>query len=150
MRNERNENIALIADDDQFIRDVVRQGLDGFCDCIEVSDGMRLVEVYKDSMPDILFLDVHLPNVNGLDLIPQIKKLDQDAFIIMLTSDSTAENVKNAVHAGAHGFIGKPFNKKTLLKNLHRCPSIKLGYGDDNHHRHPHDDGENGAECNGD
>jgi two-component system, chemotaxis family, chemotaxis protein CheY len=125
MRNDRQDNMVLIADDDQFIREVIIKALSGLCSFVEVADGAQLMDIYKESLPDILFLDVHFPDVSGLDLVPQIKAADNDAYIIMLTAASTAENVQKAVSNGAAGFISKPFDRKTLLTNFHRCPTIK-------------------------
>lgn len=125
MRNGRQYHLALIADDDDLIRKTIVNGLAGLCHCVETHEGQLLVETYREHIPDILFLDIHLPDVNGLDLIGRIKAIDKDAYIIMLTADSTAENVKKAISGGAIGFIAKPFEKKTLLTNFYRCPTIK-------------------------
>lgn len=126
MRGDNQEHTVFIADDDLFIRDVIKQGLAGLCSVVEVADGKNLIDTYIKCLPDIIFLDVHLPSINGLDLIPRIKQEDPGSFIVMLTSDSTADNVKKAIANGASGFISKPFNKKILLENFYRCPTIQF------------------------
>ncbi|MBI1327274.1 MAG: response regulator [Alphaproteobacteria bacterium] len=124
MRAGRVQHLALIADDDFFIRNVVMKTLNGLCNFIETHDGAHLIELYKEHMPDIVFLDVHLPHVNGIDLVQKIKKIDPDAFIVMLTSDSTQENLKRSMINGAAGFISKPFIPRTVLANFKRCPFV--------------------------
>lgn len=125
MRNGRQNNLALIADDDALVRKALVGSLAELSHCVETDDGQRLVEIYREHIPDILFLDIHLPAVNGLDLIGRIKAIDKDAYIIMLTADSTKDNVKKAISCGASGFMAKPFVKETLMANFHRCPTIR-------------------------
>ena len=125
MRNKNQQDVVMIADDDLFICELVKKTLPNSCKFIEIEDGADLTDRYKEEIPDILFLDIHLPSISGTELIQKIKEIDKDAYIIMLTADCTTKNVKDANDKGSNGFIGKPFTKKTLLTNFSRCPTIK-------------------------
>lgn len=125
MRGESKKNVALIADDDLFVRKVLKVALDGLCEIVEVTDGADVLATYQATMPDILFLDIHLPNQSGLNIIKAICAHDKDAHIIMLSADSSAENVKIAVSRGAKGFLTKPFEKKRAVEIFNLCPTVK-------------------------
>lgn len=119
-----DKDIIMIADDDLFIRQLVSKALSDLLTVVEVDDGDEVMDSYKKHQPRAVLLDLHLPNRSGLSLIPEITELDHQACILMLTSDSTAENVQKAKSVGVKGFISKPFDKKTLLDNLQRCGVI--------------------------
>ena len=124
MRAKRKHNVVLIADDDLFIRKIIKNGLSGLTDVIEVDDGKDVEKAYINHEPDIVFLDIHLPHKSGIDIIASLKAIDADAHIIMLSADSTAENVSTAIHRGAQGFLTKPFPHGRLLDYFHKCPTI--------------------------
>jgi two-component system chemotaxis response regulator CheY len=116
-----DKDIILIADDDMFIRQIVTKALSDIFEVVEVADGQEVTAAYKQHAPKAIFLDLHLPGISGMDLISEIVAQDNNANILMLTSDSTVENVEKAKSFGVKGFISKPFDKKTLLDNLKRC-----------------------------
>lgn len=60
--------------------------------------------------PDLVFLDIDLPDGNGLELLHQLKESRKDCFIVMVSGVSTLENVKSAINEGAASFVVKPFN----------------------------------------
>jgi len=124
MRNKRKENLVIVADDDLLVRKLVLRGLDGFTAFREVTDGAVLMDIYKAEMPDVLFLDIHLPNVSGLDLVSQIMAVDPGAYIVMLSADSTQTNVLTAVKRGAKGFLTKPFKFDDLMFWFNKCETI--------------------------
>ena len=124
MKIGRKKNIVMIADDDLFIRKLIRAGLGGMAEFIEVDNGADVEKNYVNHEPDILFLDIHLPNKSGMDIISQICAVDNSAYIIMLSSDSSPENVKRAIEMGAKGFMSKPFKKDRLLQYFSDCPTI--------------------------
>lgn len=126
MRGNNKKNIVMIADDDLFIRKVISSALKDMAEIIEVTDGSQVEEIYKQHMPDILFLDIHLPNVTGLDLLRKISRTDLGAYIVMISADSTPENVQRSKFQGARAFLTKPFDKKRLLHIFHTCPNIKF------------------------
>lgn len=128
MRGMRKNNLIIVADDDLFVRKVIKAALQDLTDIIEVTDGADVERIYKEHMPDILFLDIHLPNKLGIDLIRPLLKIDVGAYIVMLSADSSEDNVRNARLRGSKGFLTKPFNKARILHYFNTCPTI--GFSD--------------------
>lgn len=67
-----------------------------------------------DFMPDLVFLDIHLPDGNGIDIIANIKKCDPNIVIIVISADETVENAVQAIKLGAYDYIPKPIPTKRL------------------------------------
>lgn len=116
------ERVILVADDDALIRGMIRKALHDKCRIVEVAEAKDVLDAYKKTKPVAIFLDIHFPGGNGFDLAPQIKDYDKDAYLVMLTSDSTEANVVKAINNDASGFIAKPFTKQALIDSLKRCP----------------------------
>ena len=123
-RQQRQDNIILIADDDLLIRSMLKKSLGSYGDVTVLEDGTEVVDVYLKILPDILFLDIHLPGQSGFDILDEILMFDQDAYVVMLSSDSDKDNVLNTRKMGAKGFLAKPFTKEKLEESLWKCPTI--------------------------
>lgn len=126
MRDKNSVNRVMVADDDMFVRKIVRSVLMEFAEVIEVEDGNDVFKTYKEKLPDILFLDIHLPNQSGLDLLKQIRAFDPRSHIIMLSADSTVDNVQRTKDLGVMGFLTKPFAKNRIMQLLNKCPTIQF------------------------
>jgi len=126
-RQRRPENIILIADDDLFIRSLLKKSLQPHGAVTVLENGAEVVDTYLKIMPDILILDIHLPGLSGFEILDEILMFDQDAYVIMLSSDSAKDNVISTKKMGAKGFIAKPFTKEKLEEALWKCPTIRKG-----------------------
>ncbi len=124
MRGKNKSNVIMIADDDLFVRKVLRTAIQDLSSVVEAKDGSEVSKIYTDNMPDMIFLDIHLPNVSGLDLIPKILAADDKAHIIMLSADSSQDNVQVALKRGAKGFLTKPFELRRVLQIMQTCPTV--------------------------
>lgn len=124
MRIARKENIALVADDDMYMRLLLKKGLGTHCVVHEVDNGAAITDAYKQHNPDIVFLDIHMPNMDGRAVLHELLTLDAKAYVIMLSADSSEENVVFANKTGAKGFLTKPFSKDRLVEYLQKCPTI--------------------------
>jgi two-component system, chemotaxis family, chemotaxis protein CheY len=124
IRVARRENVVIIADDDMFMRSLVKKGIGANFTVVEVPDGAGVMDAYKKSNPDVLFLDIHMPNVEGTSLLQQILAIDPNAYIVMLSADSSRENVESTAQKGARGFLTKPFTKERLQECLNKCLTI--------------------------
>jgi two-component system chemotaxis response regulator CheY len=124
LRRARREKIILIADDDMYMRMLVKKGASDGATVHEIADGGEVLAAYKKYVPDILFLDIHMPNKEGTDILQDILALDSNAYIIMLSADSSRENVSLALKQGAKGFLTKPFTKEKLQEYIRKCPTI--------------------------
>ncbi len=123
-RRSRSENIILVADDDMYMRTLIRKGVNPQYTVNEVIHGSEIVSAYKKYTPDILFLDIHMPGKDGHENLEAILAFDPQAYVIMLSSDSSRENVVSATELGAKGFLAKPFDKNMLQALIGKCPTI--------------------------
>jgi len=112
----------LIADDHQL----VRQGLMALLSVkpgIEVigqaADGVEAVELARSLEPDIVLLDLLMPNKDGIEATREIKAEDPDARILIITSFSEDENVYQAIKAGALGYLLKDSSPQELMQAIH-------------------------------
>jgi len=124
IRATRRENVVIVADDDMYLRMLVKKGVGGNYTVVEIANGNEVFEAYKKYAPDIIFLDIHMPNLDGTAILQHILALDPSAYIIMLSADSSRENVELTVQKGARGFLTKPFSKERLQECLNKCPTI--------------------------
>lgn len=106
----------LIVDDEQSVRIFLKDLFveEGF-DVCEAKDGKETLEMARSEDPNMIVLDLKLPDVNGLDLIPQLKKENPLSEIIIITALGTVENAVKAIKFGAYDFITKPFDIETIL-----------------------------------
>ncbi|TAL32253.1 MAG: response regulator [Alphaproteobacteria bacterium] len=123
-RLNRKESVILIADDDMFMRSLLKKALDDRATIIEMGDANDVVTAYLDKLPDVVFLDIHMPHGSGMDVLGEILNYDETAYIIILSSDSIKDNVMNAKHTGAQGFLAKPFTQGKILDYFRKCPTV--------------------------
>ncbi|MGA9390821.1 MAG: response regulator transcription factor [Candidatus Sulfotelmatobacter sp.] len=100
----------LIADDHEVARKGIRAILEsraGWEVCCEASDGREAVELVLQSRPDVMLLDIGMPNLNGLDAARQILAIMPDARILILTIHDSEQVVREVLAAGARGFLLK-------------------------------------------
>ena len=102
----------LICDDSILARkqlhDVVQRYVPD-ANVVEATDGKSAVEIFQQNKPSLVFIDITMPVMNGIDAIKEIKKLDDDASIVVVSSVGTKTELKEAIIAGAKDFIQKPF-----------------------------------------
>ncbi len=106
-----SEKDFIICDDAAFIGTAVKDILvkNGYQNVRVVENGARLYEEMKSKTPYGIFLDINLPDIDGLDLLNDIKQQNSEIKIIMLTADNTEETRNSAVEYGADAYITKPF-----------------------------------------
>jgi two-component system chemotaxis response regulator CheY len=134
-RKGREKITVMIADDDLFSRRMVGNSLKPTFEIHEAEDGIDSVLSYLFRAPDILFLDIDMPDMNGHEVLEKIFALDPSAFVVMLSGHGNRENILKAVTLGAKGFVGKPFTREKLLHYIHQSPSFQ-NKGDATHVRH--------------
>lgn len=112
---------VMLVDDHALIREGIKQLLefDGSIDVIEqASDGAECLEKLQHVLPDILLLDINMPNVNGIEVLEEIKKKNIPVKVLMLTVHSEAEYLVQAVDIGANGYILKDSGSEELKKAI--------------------------------
>jgi DNA-binding NtrC family response regulator len=108
----------LIVDDEADIRNLLTAVLDNYYDVAEADSGAALQKSFAKPQPDVIVLDVNLPDANGLVLLPQIKKRWTDTEVIVLTGQGTMEMAMEAGRLGAYNFLSKPFQSEKLLADV--------------------------------
>ena len=116
------EYTVLLCDDSAFIRRMMRDILTegGVEKIVEACNGCEAVERYMERRPDLVFMDIVMPEKTGIEALAEIKKLDPEARVVILSSTGTKKNLKMAIDAGAHDFLQKPVTKETVLKLLQK------------------------------
>lgn len=112
---------VMLVDDHDLIREGIKQLLefDGSIDVIEqASDGAECLEKLQHVQPDILLLDINMPNVNGIEVLEEIKKKNIPVKVLMLTVHSEAEYLVQAVDIGENGYILKDSGSEELKKAI--------------------------------
>lgn len=87
----------------------------------EAGDGEKVVELCVGLRPDLVFIDINMPKVNGHEAAQQIKQRSPGTGIIMISSLPTLNNVKQAMQVGASGFVVKPFNAVKVIEAIDQC-----------------------------
>lgn len=119
--NHNNKNISiLLVDDNDVTREVLRVVLrsEGYHVVGEATDGGSGLEMALKLKPNIILLDVVMPKVSGLEILPRLKELVPDSRVLLVTGNKDQETVTEAVRAGIHGFILKPFNAQKILDTV--------------------------------
>ncbi len=105
----------LLVEDDPITRWMVRNSLKDICDFATASTANKAYTMYKSYEPDVVFLDINLPDDNGKAVLDWIINRDPDACIVMFSSNDSLENITECLNSGASGFVTKPFLKEDLL-----------------------------------
>jgi len=110
---------VLIADDSEFMRNLLREILEEDHNIVgEVENGVEAVETYKEHDPDLVMMDIVMPIRDGIEATDEIKTSNPGANVIMCTSVGQEEKMKEAVKAGADGYITKPFQKPSVMEAI--------------------------------
>ncbi len=120
----RYENIIMVVDDDKYIRDSMRALIGDMAGVVETGLAAEVLELYKKQQPDVVFLDVHLPEKSGLEVLKEIRQYDPSAFVVMISGDRVKSNLDAARREGAEGFIVKPFEFRNLMKYIAQCRNV--------------------------
>ncbi len=110
----------LLVDDAAFMRMMVKDTLTkaGYTDLYEAADGMQAVETYNEIKPDLVLMDITMPNMDGLEALKTIKSKDPNANIVMCSAMGQESMVIDAIKSGAKDFIVKPFKPDRILKTV--------------------------------
>jgi two-component system chemotaxis response regulator CheY len=125
LRKSRNHNCIIVADDDMYIRTLIESALKGRGEIHSIVDGNTVLEEYHRLAPDIILLDIHMPGKSGPELVKEILEIDPEAYIVMLSADSSRLNVMLTQKEGASGFLTKPFDKSKLMEYVENCPTLR-------------------------
>lgn len=111
---------VLVVDDAAFMRMSIKTMLtkNGYDVVGEAENGFKAIEMYKLLNPDIVTMDITMPEMEGIEALEEIIKCDPSATIVMVSAVGQETKVKQAIILGAKGFVIKPFKENALLKAL--------------------------------
>lgn len=113
---------VLICDDAIFMRRMISDILSqaGYRVVGEAANGLQAVEMYRNLRPDLVTMDIVMPDMGGIDAVREIMKVDPEARILMCSAMGQQALVIEAIEAGARDFIVKPFQPGRVLEAVQR------------------------------
>ena len=122
---------VLIVDDAAFMRMMIKDILtkNGYEVVGEAENGNQAVEKYKELQPDLVTMDITMPEKDGIEALKEIKALDSNSVIIMCSAMGQQAMVIDAIQAGAKDFIVKPFQADRVIEAISKV----FSYGGDQH-----------------
>ena len=110
----------LLVDDAAFMRKMIKDTLSksGYTELYEAVDGADAVEKYSELNPDLVIMDITMPNMDGLEALKAIRAKDSSANVVMCSAMGQESMVMDAVRSGAKDFIVKPFKADRVLKTV--------------------------------
>ena len=111
---------VMIVDDAIFMRLTLKQIVEseGFEVVAEASNGMEAVTFYKTERPDLVLMDITMPDMDGIEALRQIHEYDSNAEVIMISALGQQTKIVEAIENGAKNFIVKPFEEKKIRNVL--------------------------------
>jgi two-component system chemotaxis response regulator CheY len=124
-RRQSRKNIEiLIVEDDLFSQTLIKKVLGDRYSLSMARDGKGALFSFVKTAPDIVFLDIELPDINGHAVLQKIRSIDPNAYIVMFSGNGDRENILKAIDLGAQGFVGKPFTKEKLFQYIDKSPFV--------------------------
>ncbi len=124
-RLQRPGNCIMILDDDQMVTRQMEKLLCNIAYVVTLNKIDGFFDHYTEYAPDILFLDIHLREAKGNQILHQLTKdVDCFAHVVMISSDTEKEMVIDVKKGGAKGFIVKPFTRASVVQHLMRAPTF--------------------------
>lgn len=113
------KDVKILVCDDSILarkqlKDIIKGcGYDNF---LEAANGEQAVALYKEFQPQLVFLDIVMPQKDGIEAIREIRQFDPQAYIVIVSSVGTQSQLKTAIMEGAHDFIQKPFASASIAQ----------------------------------
>jgi CheY-like chemotaxis protein len=114
-RKSRTKPLILLVEDDPFTLQLVKLAFKEGFDVITAETARQALVYYQRHLPDMVFLDIQLPDGNGMALLKQMTKADKNSHIVMLSSHSQKDIILESISNGSKGFIAKPFTRQRLV-----------------------------------
>ena len=114
---------VLVVDDAAFMRMMIKDILtkNGYEVVGEAENGMKALEKYQELKPDLVTMDITMPEMDGISAVKEIKKVDKNAKIVMCSAMGQQAMVIEAIQAGARDFIVKPFQADRVLAAVRKA-----------------------------
>lgn len=113
-RRVRSPQYVLLVEDDDVTRRLVASLLKNDYALVTARDAQEAVDQYLLHAPDIMFLDINLPDRSGLDVLGQVMSCDPQAYVVMFSGNDSLDSITTSFTIGASGFVAKPFHKERM------------------------------------
>jgi len=112
----------LVVDDAAFMRMMIRDILarEGYV-IQEAVNGRDAIEKYRETRPDLVTLDITMPEVDGIEALQEIRKINPEARVLMVSAMGQQKLIMDALEAGAADFLVKPFQPTKVLQTVKKC-----------------------------
>lgn len=118
----------LIADDEPIVIEAIKFIIEKHVDGVEVVEsaksGREAIEKAMQLKPDIVFIDIHMPGINGMEAIRHIKEHNRDVIFVIITAYEYFQYAKDAVNLGVYEYLLKPLNKNTIIETLQEISTV--------------------------
>lgn len=116
---------VMIVDDAPFMRITIKRILENneFNIVAEAENGYKAIEMYMKFKPDIISLDITMPEMDGIEALKKIKEINSKVKVIMVTAMGQDNLVREAIKLGATSFLVKPFNENQLIQTFKQVSS---------------------------
>ena len=115
---------VLVVDDSSSMRAIIKRiiKISGFNvgEFMEAGDGKEALALLADEWVDLVLSDINMPNMNGMELIAEMKRNEdlKSIPVVMITTEGSEKSIQNAIELGANGYIKKPFTPEDIKKTL--------------------------------
>ena len=118
--NPNAKGTVLLVDDSRMSRKMLKALLEeeGYSVIAEAGDGLEAIEAYKTHKPDLVTLDITMPNMDGIEALKELIAIDPNVKAIMITAAGQQNKLIQALKYGAKKFITKPFEKEEVINNV--------------------------------
>ena len=119
--------MVLIVDDSMVMRKMIAQIIksEAYDIVAEARNGKEAVELYQQHNPDVVTMDINMPEMDGITALNKILEINPKAIVVMLTSEGEKSTVVEAVSKGAKNYIVKPPERSNVLEKLRKALGIK-------------------------
>jgi two-component system chemotaxis response regulator CheY len=114
---------TLVVDDDRMMREMLKLILhtDEYPLVGEAANGKSAIALCAGHKPGLVLLDINMPEMDGLQVLEEIRKVSPATTVIMVSAEATMDRVSEAVRKGAAGFVVKPLNAASVLEKIEHC-----------------------------
>ena len=119
--SERTARILIIDDDKQIcliLSDLVKK--EGF-EALTAYEGEKALNIVRSEDPDLMLVDMMLPGMDGMEVMRQVKEIVPELPVVFITAHADARGAVNAIKAGAHDYLSKPFDNHEVIRVVHRA-----------------------------
>jgi DNA-binding NtrC family response regulator len=117
----KSKTVLIVEDDKTVLKILVRLlSSEGYI-TLEAESGAGAIKIAANFMPDLVILDLRLPDYNGIDVLSRLKKMNKDIQVVILTAFGSQDAARIAMEMGAFDFLTKPFGSDDVIHVVHKA-----------------------------